>query len=470
MTRPIARVFSDFVASLRWSDLPSEVSIQTKRCLLDWVACALGGSQTVEAKIVADTLKDMVCQAQCTVMGREFKTNALDACVANGTAAHSEDFDDTILDCALHQGIVVVTASVALAEAVHATGSALLEAIVAGYEVAARVGLAVNEMPAKAHHGKGFHPPGTCGVFGAAAAASKLLSLSKDQTCMALGIAGSAASGLMEFLSNGSMVKRLHPGSAARSGLLAAMLARNGFTGPETVFEGRDGFLRAYSDGDRFDAKWLCSGLGEMWYTFRTSFKYYSCCHHCHTPIDALLGLLETEGFVVEQVEQIEIRHPTAAHYLIGEPIERKRNPGSMLDAQMSLPYCMAVALTDRHVGVHQFDGKHRSDKRVAELMQKVTPIADEELDKEFSATQWPAIVTVILAGGKTLSARSDHPKGSPENPMTDEEFVKKLREQALRVLHPRGVERLIDGLQRTEEASDVTTVFSHFGSKEGDG
>jgi 2-methylcitrate dehydratase PrpD len=402
-------------------------------------------------------------------VGRKFRTNALDACVANGTAAHSEDFDDTILDCALHQGIVVVTSSVALAEAVHATGSALLEAIVTGYEVAARVGLAVNEMPGKAHHGKGFHPTGTCGVFGAAAAASKLLSLSINQTCMALGIAGSAASGLMEFLSNGSMVKRLHPGSAARSGLLAAMLARNGFTGPETVFEGRDGFLRAYSEGDRFDAEWLVSGLGETWYTLRTSFKYYACCQHCHTPIDALLALVRAEGFGPEQVEQIEIRHPPAAHYLIGEPIGRKRNPGSMLDAQMSLPYCMAVALTDGHVGVHQFDGKHRCDKRVVELMQKVSPMADQDLEKEFSATCWPALVTVTLAGGKTLSARCDHPKGSPDSPMTDEEFLQKLRQQALRALKPRAMERLVSGLQEVDECSDVATVISALGLKGGD-
>lgn len=191
-----------------------------------------------------------------------------------------------------------------------------------------------------------------------------------------------------------------------------------------------------------------------------------ACCHHCHTSIDALKELMKVEGFGAGQVERIEIRHPSVAHYLIGEPLERKQNPKTLLDAQMSLPYCMAVTLTYGHVGVHQFDENHRSNKLVYELMQKVTPIIDLYLEKEFSAEKWPAIVTVTLRGGKILSKRWDHPKGSPEHPMSEEDFLRKLREQAQRSLKPQHVERLVDGFQNIEKASDVAVILSNLDKK----
>lgn len=170
------------------------------------------------------------------------------AALANGVAAYALDFDDTVLTAMLHPSASIVSAAAALGEWLDSGGKELLTAIVAGYDVAVRIAEAINSPPAMPHHRKGFHPTSTCGVFGATAAACKLLGLSKTEVINALGIAGSLSSGLLEFFHNGMMTKRFHPGKAAHDGILAALLAQRGYTGPASVFEGRDGLFRAYSD------------------------------------------------------------------------------------------------------------------------------------------------------------------------------------------------------------------------------
>ena len=223
-------------------------------------------------------------------------------------------------------------------------------AVVAGYEVAARLAMALQP---KSHYELGFHPTPTCGVFGAAVTAAKLLRLNEEQMLSAVGIAGSMAAGSLEFLADGAWTKRLHPGLAAQNGILAAKLAAEGFQGPATILEGRDGFLWAYSRKPKPEL--VTQDLGKSFEILRTSIKPHACCRYMQASIDGLIDLATAHDIYPEQVERIEVAVLEAGWPLVCEPRERKYSPSNVVDAQFSMPYGAAVALTDRAAGLDQF-------------------------------------------------------------------------------------------------------------------
>src|SRR5262249_28625643 len=235
-------------------------------------------------------------------------------------------------------GAAVFPAALAAAQLAGASGQALLRAAVGGYEVAARLAMALQ--PAE-HYARGFHPTGTCGAFGAAAASGMLFGLDADGLCRALGIAGSQASGSMEFLADGAWTKRLHPGWSASAGLHAAALAAGGFRAPATILEGRFGFLHAYS-GAALTASLAPSGAFEI---MRTGVKPHACCRYLQAPIDAALALRAAHGIEPESVERVDVGLVAAAFPIVCEPALQKRRPRSVVDEQFSLPFGIAVAL-----------------------------------------------------------------------------------------------------------------------------
>src|SRR6185437_5862848 len=272
----------------------------------------------------------------------------------------------------------------------------LMEAIVAGYEVTMRVGNALN--PASAY-ARGFHPTGVAGVFGATLSAGRLLGLSVDALTHALGIAGTLASGSLEYLADGAWTKRLNPGWAGHAGITAARLAAAGFNGPSSVFEGRLGVLHAYSDAPQPER--LLADLGQPLQIMRVSIKPYACCRYNH-------GVL------------------SGGAVLVAEPIEQKRRPASTVDAQFSAPYAAAVALVYRTGGISAYSADKLNDPRIHELMSRTTCYTDPRLDAAYPR-QWPAAAEISLRDGRRLSTTIEFATGEPENPVSREALIDKF-------------------------------------------
>jgi 2-methylcitrate dehydratase PrpD len=427
---PITRTVVHFSHSLGHKNLSSEVVEQCKKLLLDYLGVAIAGSQTESSRAVCRMLAHSASPGPCTVIGAASQTLAEYAALANGTSAHSVELDDTHQAGSIHLGVVMFSTAIALSETLPGIDSnRFFPAVVAGYEVAARLGTALQP---KYHYELGFHPTATCGVFGAAVTAAKLLQLTEEQMLSAVGIAGSMAAGSLEFLAEGAWTKRLHPGLAAQNGILAARLAAAGFRGPGTILEGRDGFLSAYSRKPKPEL--VTQDLGQTYEILKTSIKPHACCRYMQAPIDGLIELATTHDIHPEQIERVEVAVLEAGWPLVCEPQERKYAPSNTVDAQFSMPFGAAVALTYRAAGLDQFTEDNSASPQIHSLMRKVVMTKDIRIEKNFPA-EWASIVQVHLTNGKQFEKFVRFPRGDPENPLTWEELSGKFSSLAMRAL-----------------------------------
>ena len=328
-------------------------------------------------------------------------------------------------------------------------------AVVTGYEVAARLAMALQP---KFHYQLGFHPTATCGVFGAAVTAAKLLRLSEDQMLSSVGIAGSMAAGSLEFLSDGSWTKRLHPGLAAQNGILAAKLAGSGFRGPASILEGRDGFLSAYSRDAKFNL--VNHELGKTFEILRTSTKPHACCRYMQAPIDGLTELAITHDIYSEQVARVEIAVLEAGWPLICEPQQRKYSPSSIVDAQFSMPFGAALALCYRKSGLDQFTEENIRSAQLQSIMSKVVMVKDERIEKNFPA-EWATRVKVQLKDGKEFEKVVRFPKGDPENPLSWEELTIKFQSLAMRVFPQSRCQEIVDAVGDMNNSAALNTIWT---------
>jgi 2-methylcitrate dehydratase PrpD len=412
-SRTAAAELAEFCLGLRWAELSEDVRGRTHELLLDLLGVALAGSRQPSSPPAATAALALGGRdGGASVIGFQSQTSAVWAALANGTAAHAVELDDVTTESSLHPGVAVIPAALALAEELGASPIAMLEAIVAGYEVTMRVGNALN--PASAY-ARGFHPTGVAGVFGATMAAARLLELSVEQTTNALGVAGTLASGSLEYLAGGAWTKRLNPGWAGHAGITAAYLAQAGFNGPATVFEGRLGVLHAFSDAPYPDR--LLSDLGGVFQVMRVSIKPYACCRYNHGLIDCVLELVRAHHFTPPEVASIRLGVLSGGALLVADPIEQKRTPASVVDAQFSAPYAAAVALTYGTGGIDAYTPDKLQDPTVRELMAHTECYRDASLDAVYPA-QWPAAAQISLKDGRTLSTRVEFASGEPENPV----------------------------------------------------
>ncbi len=421
MEAPLTRELASFGSSLSYEKLPPEVQDRARYFFLDYLGVAVRGSLSESSQPLYRLAAELQPQGLATVLGRKEKVAFPYAALLNGTAAHSLELDDTHQAGSIHLGVSVFSAALAAGEQQGASGRDFITAAVLGFEVAARLAMALRPQE---HYRRGFHPTATCGALGAAAAAAKLLSLSEAQLLSALGIAGSQASGLMEFLSEGAWTKRLHPGWAAFSGIHAALLAREGFRGPGTVLEGPNGFLKAYSSHP--DPQKITDGLGEDFQILKTAVKPHACCRYSQAPIDAVLSLVQEHNLRPPDVERVTIGMLQTGIPVICEPMEKKRHPTNVVDAQFSLPFGVAVALVKRRAGLEEFSPATLQDPQVLKLMPKIDYQHDPELERDYPR-EWPAWARITLRGGRELFSRVRFPKGDPENPLSWEELAEKF-------------------------------------------
>ncbi len=330
-TPTVAEIVSKFAVNFRYEDMSDALRDMTKRFILDNIGCILGGGIEESSDIITSVVKKLGGEPQSTVIGYGFKTSVLNAAMANGTVGHALELDDDHRVGTQHPGVEVIPTALSVGEYVGATGEEIIAAVCAGCEIAIRAGEA---FLGDAYY-QGFHPTGTCGVFGAAIAAGKLLGLNEEQMVNALGIAGSQSSGLREWKASGAWTKRYQAGHANFAGTVAALMAQEGFTGPWTIFEGTYGFLRAYSYQLHYDEKILINDLGQKFDMMETSIKPHACCRFCQPLVDAALKVVNEHDLWPKDIKSVKIG--TGKNTLIALTAPRERISAQTLPEQGSL-------------------------------------------------------------------------------------------------------------------------------------
>lgn len=451
------RVLAQFVADLKPADVPDTVTDVLERALIDTIGCGLHGLTTEWGRLMqAFAFEEGGNSTESVLWGTGgARTSALNAALAHGTAVHSFDFDDHSR-AKIHPGAVVIPAALALAERVGATGQQLLVAIAAGYEVMTRVSLAANPGAARM---RGWHLTGTTGTFGAAAAAAKLLQLDAGTTASALGLAGTQSAGTWAFNADGAMSKRFHPGRSAQSGLMAALLAQRGYQGPRMMLETDDGgFLNVMSDQPR--PAEIGRGLGDDWRTLGTCFKPYACCGSNHSCIDAVLTIAQRETLSMSDIASVELG--------LGHVMTRQTGfvyrPSTVLNAQMSIRYDVAVALADRQVYLEQFTAQRIKDPAVCDLAARTEVIFDAGMDAVYPEL-YAGTATIHLYDGRSFTERVDYSKGMPENTMSLHEIEQKFRSLASFSVGVEAAEDLLVPLHAAFETEGVTGLTRALGA-----
>lgn len=420
---PAATTLAAFCAGLRWDALPAAARARTLELVLDLLGVAVRGSAAASSRVVQRVVAEQPA-GEVPVLGTVRRSTAAWAALANAAAAHATEMDDVTNESSLHPGVVVIPAALALARERRASPRTALEAIAAGYEVTIRVGNALN---AESAYRRGFHPTGVAGVVGAAVSAGRVLGLDGAGLERAIGIAGTMASGSLEYLADGAWTKRLNPGWAAHGGIVAASLAAAGFSGPRTALEGEHGLLRGYTDDPRPER--LLEGLDvEDLQLMHVSIKPYGCCRYCHPIIDAVLELRRAHRIRPADVASLRLGVLSAGWSLIADPPERVRDPRNTVDAQFSAPYAAAVALARGRAGLAEFREEALADPEVRSLLAHVECVRDDSLDAEYPR-RWPANVEARLVDGRALHARIEHALGDPENPLPRAALIDRFTE-----------------------------------------
>ena len=436
---------AEFVAG---AQPPAAARARAAVALLDTVGVTLAGAVEPAARIVQSTIHSVA--DGCAVIGTGLRAAAPDAALANGTAAHALDYDDMCFVSLAHPSAPLVPAALAAGERHGATGRAVLDAYIVGFEIEARFGRLMNPR----HYQRGWHCTSTLGVLGAAAAASRLGGLDAPAVAHALGIAASSASGLKDNF--GSMVKPLHAGLAARDGVLASLLARGGLTASAQSLDGSQGFLHAM-DSERRDLAREVDDLGTRWEILDTgiTLKLYPSCAATHPPLDALLELRVEENLTPDAIESIDVDvdriTPTVLLY---------DRPTTPLEAKFSLHFCAAAAIADGQVSVDTFSPERLADPALVSLMARVNMGVDEALGRS-APPLTEARVHVRLRGGRTLVRDVKGARGTPGRPASPEEVDAKFLACARRVLRDSEAARLLDSLRHFEDLSDVRAAVS---------
>ncbi|MHB9097938.1 MAG: MmgE/PrpD family protein [Syntrophales bacterium] len=436
-----------FACALEFEQIPEEALVWAKDALLDCTGVALAGSREEAGRIIANHVKKAAGRPEAGVFAAGFRTAASDAALANGTMAHALDFDDyDISTWTGHPTAPLLPAIFALGQRQKASGRDVLSAYIVGFEVGGRIGAGLGH----GYYEQGWHATSVLGTMGATAACCRILKLNVVQTRMALGIAGSEACGVRQNF--GTMTKPLHAGLAARNGLLAALLAGEGFTADESVIEGPLGFNKVFIRGEHDPAK-TTDGLGKTYLIIENgvSMKPYPCCAEGHRCLDAILFLVGKHDINADEVESVECH----TSEMVSQVMIRHR-PKTMEEAKFSLEYCMAVALLDRDAGLEQFTSKRVAEPRVQELLRRVRYIHPPQPTGYLYMVENPDRVTVKLHDGTAYSHEVLESKGKPENRMSKTDLIAKYRACAAQVMTQERIDRSVALLDRLEKLSDI--------------
>ncbi len=406
---------AQFAADLRWKQIPEGVQRKAEDLLVDWFGSVLAGQNARPVQTIARFALSQGPRhgGDCEVIGQLPSTSPMMAAMANAAASHVAEQDDVHNGSVFHPAAVVFPPALAVAQSIGASGERFMAACVAGYEVGIRVG----EFLGRSHY-KIFHTTGTAGTIAAAAAVGNLLELTPLQMQHAFGSAGTQSAGLWEFLRTAADSKQLHTAHAASSGLAAAYLAKDGFTGAQDIFTGPQGMAAGMSTDS--DPRKLTDGLGTRWATPETSFKWHASCRHTHPAADALLQVLQQHALKPGDIAQVTCHVHQGAIDVLGPVV----SPATVHQSKFSMGTVLAIAARFGHAGLTEFDEQFLAPDTVT-LRDKVHMVLDEEVDMAYPQ-RWIGKVTVQTVDGRTLHGRVDEPKGDPGNTLSRQEITEK--------------------------------------------
>lgn len=435
----IVEQLAEYSVLERTRTLPARVLHHARRAVIDWFACLLPGSIEAPAIRLAEALSDEIGFGRAHIYGTALQAPIRTAALINGTASHTIEFDDIFRDALYHPGAPVISAALAAAQAKGADGLDLLKAIIVGYEISTRVGVAVQPS-----HYRYWHTTGTIGTIGAAAAVGSIFQLDKTRMAHALATSATMAAALQQSFRSDAMSKPLHAGHAAEAGALAAMIAGRDFTGALDVLEGEAGFGAAMSTG----ANWNCAteGLGSRYNIEEMTFKNHGCCGHCFASIDAALALRPRS-------DHVAIKKITVATYKTAIDVTNRTTVETAFDGRFSTPFTVSTALVHGSVRLNAFTPERLQDPAVRTLMGAVEMVMDPGCDAGFPGRR-SSRVTVELKDGSRFEHLQQTRKGDPDDPLSDEELASKYLELATPVLKAEKAQRLLQQLLRLDRAN----------------
>ena len=436
---------ADFYKKLTYDDIPVQKIADIRWLILDYLGVASMGSSTASGRIAIQHALNQGSHPVATLIGSKVNASPLLAAFANAISSHSIELDD-VDDVALyHFSPVIVSAALAMAEKTDSNGKTFLMGVYAGCEMMARLSNALNP----SLRNRGFHTTPVCGIFGATVASGLLAGLTEGQMVNALGLAGAQSGGLMEMYGESSQ-KRFNPGPAASNGTVSAEMAKLGYTGTDLIFEGKRGLLQAFSD--RSDASQLTRELGKIFPVF-IEFKPYACARPIHNAIDCVLEIQKKHTVSPKEIQKITVyRHPDWAHYHV------IYDPKSINEAQVSLPYSVAVAFNTGEAFLDQYEDRHLHDPENKKIMDRVKVEADPKLPRGVSC-----LMVVETNKGETYRAEVDYPKGSKQNPMSHEELIHKFSRLSECVIDKRQINRIVDTVLSLEKVDHIEELTRYF-------
>ena len=447
----VTQGIAEYLATASLEDFPTEAVLAAKGAIIDCLACMLAGSQEPLADVLCDYVRAEGGTPSASIIGRGFKTSTPYAALVNGAMGHALDYDDITEVTKTHPTAVLLPGSLALAEERRASGRELLLAYLVGFEVACSVGAGLSP---EYFDDLGWHPTGPLGAIGAGAAASRLLDLDREQTAMAISLAASQAAGLRQNF--GTMTKPFHAGEAARSGVTAARLIRQGFTASSDAIEGRFGFMRAFSGGQGFHPEVVLDTLGSKFYMVESGIevKKYPCCGSAHLALDATLELLSRQVIDPEQVEKIDVQVDFDPPRSLIHP-----RPTTALEGKFSMQYCLAAALLDHHVGLQSFTEAQISRPAAQSLIPKIQMRRIPGNTGQPSWLEGFHEVAVHLRDGQVLVQRASRSGTGALRGVTFPDILAKFADCASLVLEDETVQDLADQLSALEDVPDVSQL-----------
>lgn len=438
-----SEILAEFISNLELESIPSKVRSRAKELMLDSVGTALAACNEKGVKQALKALEALPnALGNTQIWGQCARLRADLAAMCNGVAAHSLDFDDTHTEAILHASAILAPLCLSYGFSVSSSGKKVLKAFIVGWEIGARVGIASKG----SFHKRGFHTTAIAGNFAATAAACVLLDLNKSQTIHALGLAGSFASGVNEFLSNGSSSKVLHIANAVQNAIYVANFAKAGLSGPLSIFEGRDNIFRCFGNEDLCDKEELVKGLNEIWQVLQVSIKPYACCHFAHGLIECALKLREM-GVSADEIKSICAFVDEVPISFICDPIRAKYEPKSAYEAKFSMPFLMALAFCDGFITLKSYESLNRPE--ILNFAQKIT--YEKRASKGFPK-YFPGHIRVQLLNGKSFNIDVEINKGNFDRPLSFSELEFKFLNNAQTCLSKEKSEELLKKILNIEE------------------
>lgn len=453
MQNSISEIIADFAINLSFEDIPDEVIAHGKKMLIDTFGVSIASYNLDHARMIKNVLIASKTQKESTLWGTYEKVQVSDAVIYNSSLIHGMDYDDTHVGSIVHPSASIVSTALAVGELVDANGKEVLEAIVAGWEVIIRLGLAAKGK----FHDIGYHATGILSSFASVCTAAKLMKAPREVLVNALGICGSQSAALQQFLQDGSWVKKIHPGWAAHSAIYALKLAHEGLVGPKQVFEGKYGLWNTHLRTTEGLNEGF-SDIGLKWNITDVTFKMYPVCHFTHSFIDCILDIKKENDLKEQDIKKIICKIDDRGYKIVCEPMSAKIRPETDYMMRFSLPYLVSIALINGRISPSEINIKYAKSPEVQALMDKVDCIQDVEMSRP---GYFPGWVEIVTEDGRRFQKEQLYDQGTIQNPNLYSRIISKFKDNTELFISEERASRLVNIIEKFEDLGNMHGLIS---------